>query len=180
MRMVSVADVWKRLRATQRPPSSSAARTAKLRMNSGRCRMLLSSRASVTRASARRRCSSDWCRLWVSSRATATCAARARARRTSSSLMGPGSMRSSTPNIPSTSPFEPSRGTARSWRIWKAATKSKSAPGVLAASSVKNTFFFFSVSVAGPSESGISTGADDAVLHCPSECGRSPFLREAR
>src|ERR1700730_9791804 len=55
IRTVSSSDVWKRLRPTDRPPNRLAARSAKLRVNSGRCRTLLSSRVIATRASARRR-----------------------------------------------------------------------------------------------------------------------------
>src|SRR5208283_4446442 len=181
---VSGSGVWKRQRAAEGLRNRLAARRTKLRMNSGRCNTVFSSRARVTRASARRRCSSDWWRLRVNSRAMATCAARARARRTSSSLMGPRARRSSTPNIPSTSPFEPRRGTARSWRIWNAARKSKFAPGVLAASSVTNTLFFFRAWVAAPSYSGISTGRAAPFSTCQRmwkiSCSRRPMKQRLK
>ena len=145
-------------------------------MNSGRCRTVFSSSAIVTSASARRRCSSDWCRLWVSSRAIATCAARARARRTSSSLIGPGLDAVEHAEHPQHIAVRTEQGNGEQLPDLESAyelqVRARSFGGVFAE---KTHFFASGCGSRRPSWSGISTGASYAVLHSPANVERGLF-----
>ena len=75
------------------------------------------------------------------------------------------SSRSRTPNIPSTSPFVPSSGTARNWCTLYLVTTSRLTPGVRLASSVQKTSLARRARVATPSGNSVSHALGFAFFH---------------